>query len=72
MVSPLLVSFGTGLLKRYNQRKRATSAAEYDQILLDDEQAHEMEKITEERSHDYKLADYKHNKDISVKMMENQ
>ena len=32
---PLLVSFGTGLLSRYNQRKKAESASEYDQILLD-------------------------------------
>ena len=72
MVSPLLVSFGTGLLKRYNQRKRATSAAEYEQILLDDEQAHEMEMVTEERNHDYKVADYKHNQTVSLEREKNQ
>jgi len=71
-IAPLLVSFGTGMLKRYNQRKRASSAAEYDQILLDDEQAHELKKLSEERDFQYQLADYKHDQTRSVEREKNQ
>ncbi len=71
-VVPLLVSFGTGLLRRYNQRKKAASAAEYEQILLDDKQAHELEKLAEERDFQYQLADYKHGQTMSMEMMKNQ
>ena len=72
MVSPLLVSFGTGLLQRYNQRKKAASAAEYEQILLDDKQRHEMQKLTESRNHDYMVADYTHKRSMSQLFTENQ
>ena len=71
-VVPLIVSFGTGMVKRYNQRKKAASAAEYEQILLDDKQAHELEMKTEDRNHDYKVADYKHAQSMSKLMTENQ
>ena len=44
---PLLVSFGTGMLKRYNQRKQADTLAEYDQILLDAKNEQELKLLTE-------------------------
>ena len=71
-IVPLLVSFGTGMVTRYNKRKRASSAAEYDQILLDDKQAHELKKLSEERDFQYQLADYKHDQTRSVEREKNQ
>ena len=50
---PLLVSFGTGLVSRYNQRKKAQSAAEYEQVLLDAKNKHESTLLTEERDHKF-------------------
>ena len=61
---PLLVSFGTGMLKRYNQRKQAQTSAEYDQILLDAKAEQESKLLTEERDHEFALADY--NNQISI------
>ena len=65
MVSPLLVSFGTGLLKRYNQRKQAKSAADYEMALNEQEKIWEMQKIVEDRNHQYNLADYKHKRTLA-------
>ena len=61
---PLLVSFGTGMLKRYNQRKKAQTSAEYEQILLDAKAEQESKLLTEERDHEFALADY--NNQISI------
>ena len=55
MVSPLLVSFGTGLLKRYNERKKAKSAADYEMALNQQEKIWEMEKLVEDRNHEYNI-----------------
>ena len=65
MVSPLLVSFGTGLLKRYNQRKQAKSAADYEMALNEQEKIWEMQKLVEDRNHQYNLADYKHQQSLA-------
>ena len=67
---PLLVSFGTGMLKRYNQRKKAETSAEYDQILLDAKNEQELKLLTEERDFQFELKDYENQLDINNNLAE--
>jgi len=67
---PLLVSFGTGLLSRYNQRKKAESASEYDQILLDAKNAQESKLLTEERDYQFELSNTANQQDINNTLAE--
>lgn len=67
---PLLVSFGTGMLKRYNQRKQAQTSAEYDQILLDAKNEQELKLLTEERDFQFELKDYENQLDINNNLAE--
>jgi|TARA_R110000824_G_scaffold67832_2_gene175570 hypothetical protein len=62
---PLLVSFGTGLVSRYNQRKKAQSAAEYEQVLLDAKNKHESTLLTEERDHEFAVTNHENQLDIN-------
>ena len=67
---PLLVSFGTGLVSRYNQRKKAESKSEYDQILLDAKNDQESKLLTEERDYQFKLANTANQQDINDTLAE--
>ena len=62
---PLLVSFGTGLVSRYNQRKKAQSAAEYEQVLLNAKNKHEATLLTEERDHQFAVTNHENQLDIN-------
>ena len=66
-VVPLLVSFGTGMVRRYNERKKAQNEFEYDKAIQDAEAAAEMQKIIEQNNHDFALADYNNN----LRLLEN-
>jgi len=67
---PLLVSFGTGLVSRYNQRKKAESKSEYDQILLDAKNDQESKLLTEERDYQFNLANTANQQDINDTLAE--